>query len=140
MIMNKHLKDFLHRGLVFGGFGPIIAGAVYLIISETNSSFSLGGREAFTAILTTYFLAFLQAGSSVFNQIESWSLPKSLLCHFATVYAAYTGTYILNSWIPFKISFVIIFTLIFVVSYFVIWFAVYFSVRAASKKLNLKLK
>ncbi len=138
--MNKYFKDFLHRGLLFGGFGPIIAGAIYWIISETESGFSLTGREVFTAIITTYFLAFLQAGASVFNQIESWPVPKSLLCHFAIVYAAYTGTYILNSWIPFNINIIIIFTLIFVVSYFIIWFAVYFSVRAASKKLNLKLK
>ena len=34
--MNKYLKEFLHRGLIFGGFGPLVAGIVFLIIGLTN--------------------------------------------------------------------------------------------------------
>ena len=30
--MNKYLKEFFHRGLIFGGFGPIILGIVFAIL------------------------------------------------------------------------------------------------------------
>lgn len=139
MIMNKYLKSFLHRGLMFSGFGPIVAGIVYMILSITVTDFSLDGYQVFLAILSTYILAFLQAGASVFNQIEEWPLPKSLLCHFTTLYLAYSVCYIVNSWIPFVPEVLFIFTLIFVAIYFTIWIVVYFSVKAISKKINSKL-
>lgn len=137
--MNKHVKNFFLRGLLFGGFGPIIAGVVYAILSFTIEDFSLGGVQVCVAIVSTYILAFLQAGASVFNQIEDWPVPKSLLCHFLTIYVAYTGCYLINSWIPFVWEVLLIFTGIFVVTYFVIWFIVYFSVKATCKKFNTKL-
>ena len=138
--MNIYLKRFLQRGISFGGFGPIIAGIVFLVLSKTIDGFSLGGGEVFLAILSTYVLAFIQAGASVFNQIEEWPLPKSLLCHFITIYIAYVLCYLVNSWIPFDINVVLIFTAIFAVTYCVIWLTVYFSVKATSKKLNSKIK
>jgi hypothetical protein len=71
--MNKgYFKAFLHRGLIFGGFGPIIVGIVFFVLSLTLEDFSLSGQEVFFAIISTYLLAFLQAGASIFNQIESW--------------------------------------------------------------------
>ena len=33
--MTKYVKQFLHRGLVFGGFGPIVAGIIYAILQST---------------------------------------------------------------------------------------------------------
>lgn len=140
MIMNKYLKSFLHRGLMFGGFGPIIVGIVYFILSKCVENFALSGGEVLLAIASTYLLAFLQAGASVFNQIEHWPIAKSLLCHFATLYLAYSICYVANTWIPFEPMVLLIFTVIFVVVYFIIWGIVYFSVKAASKKFNAKLK
>lgn len=134
--MNKYLKEYLHRGLMFGGFGPIILGIIYFILSKTLNDFSLSGGEVLLAIASTYLLAFVQAGSSVFNQIEHWSLTKSLLCHFMSLYFVYVLCYAANSWIPFERGVVAIFTAIFVVLYFAIWITVYFSVKATSKKLN----
>lgn len=138
--MNQYLKNFLHRGLVFGGFGPIIIGIVYAILQKTVSGFSLSGSEVLLAIISSYLLAFVQAGASVFNQIEHWPVSKSLLCHFSTLYLAYTLCYLVNSWIPFKSEIIIIFTTIFIILYFVIWLTVYFSVKAVSKKLNKSIE
>lgn len=137
--MNKYLKQFLHRGLMFGGFGPIIAGTVFLILHFTLADFALSGYQVFLAILSTYLLAFVQAGASVFNQIEEWALTKSLLFHFLTIYLVYSICYIANSWIPFEPMVLVIFTAIFVVAYFIIWFTVYFCIKAVSKKLNAKI-
>lgn len=134
--MNKYLKSFLHRGLLFGGFGPVVASIVFLAISHSVDNFSLSAQEVLTATLSTYLLAFVHAGASIFNQIEHWSLPKSLLCHFSMLYAAYSLCYIANSWIPFDPKVLLIFSLIFIAVYFVIWITVYLCVRNTTKKLN----
>ncbi len=138
--MNRYLKEFLHRGLVFSGFGPIIFGIIILILSKTNDNFSISAEHLLSGIVSTYIIAFAQASASVFNQIEHWSLPKSLFCHFGSLYAVYVLCYVLNSWIPFEWGVIGIFTAIFVTAFFVIWFTVYFIVKATGKKLNATLK
>lgn len=138
--MKKTLKAFLQRGLAFGGFGPIVLGiiaAVHQLIA--GEPLAVDGIQLLLAIVSTYLLAFVQAGVSVFNQIESWSLPRSLLCHFGTLYVAYVLCYLVNSWIPFHPSVILVFTAVFVVTYFVIWLAVYLSVRAFERRCNEKL-
>ena len=137
--MNKYLKEFLHRGLIFGGFGPIVTGIIYLILSYTIEDFSLDGVEMFMAIISTYILAFVHAGASVFNQIENWPISKSLLCHLSILYLAYTFCYLFNSWIPFDWRILLIFTAIFIAVYFVIWITVFVSIKVTSNKFNSKL-
>lgn len=138
--MKKYVKEFMHRGLIFGGFGPIVIGIIYMVISNFETDFSLSAGEVLLAIVSTYLLAFLQAGATVFNQIEHWPLPKSLFCHFITLYLAYSLCYVLNSWIPFDGKVLLIFSLIFIVTFFAIWFIVYFCVRATSKQFNKKIE
>lgn len=135
----SYVKTFLHRGLLFGGFGPIVAGIVYAILQHTVSEFSLTGTQVCLAIVSTYLLAFLQAGASVFNQIEEWPLTKSLFFHFFTLYLAYSLCYVLNTWIPFEPIILLIFSSIFIVTYFVIWAIVYGMVKQTSRALNQKL-
>ena len=50
--MNKYLKEFLHRGLMFGGFGPIILGIVYWILSVAVEGFSLSGGQVCLGIVS----------------------------------------------------------------------------------------
>lgn len=138
--MNKYLKSFLHRGLIFGGFGPVIVGVVFLCLELSVSDFSIGGGEVLIAIVSTYLLAFVQAGASVFNQIETWSLAKGLLCHLSTIYAAYVITYLVNFWIPFEPMVILIFTLVFAMTYLIIWLSVYFSVKAFERRVNARLE
>ncbi len=137
--MNKYLKIFLTRGMAFSGLGPIVAGIVYLILSNTIENFSLTGYEVFLAIVSTYILAFVQAGSNVFHEIEHWSLPKSTLCQLSLIYVVYLVGYLINSWIPFNLTFIILFTLLFVAIYFVIWLTVFITIRATTKSFNEKL-
>lgn len=137
--MNKYFKDFLHRGLMFGGFGPIILGIIFLIVSKTSANFSITVSQILIGIISTYMIAFLQAGASVFNQIDGWSVPKSTFFHFLTIYIAYVGAYLLNSWLPFDLKVILIFTLIFIVVYLVIWLTVVISLKIVSKKLNRKI-
>lgn len=134
--MNKYLKEFLVRGLVFSGLGPVILGIVYLILGATVDGFSLSGSEVFWGILSIYLLAFVQAGASVFNQIEHWPIAKSTFFHFCCLYLAYSLCYVANSWIPFDPRVLLIFTLAFIALYFLIWITVYITIKTVSKKLN----
>ena len=99
----------------------------------------MSGKEVLLGIVSTYILAFIQAGVSVFNQIEHWPLAKSLLCHMGSIYLAYVFCYLINSWIPFEPLVILIFTIIFVVTYLIIWFIVFMCIRAKSKKFNESL-
>ena len=139
-ITTRPVRDFFLRGLLFGGFGPIIAGIIYLILHFTLKDLALTGLQVFTVIVSTYLLAFIHAGASVFNQIESWPIAKSTLCHFGLLYIAYVLCYIINSWIPFEPLVLGIFTAIFAVGYAVIWLAVYVSIRVTVKRLNRSLQ
>lgn len=137
--MKKYLVQFLKRGMMFGGFGPIIAGIIYFILSFSISDFSLSGTDVLLAIVSTYALAFLQAGASVFNQIEHWPISKSLCFHLATIYLAYVLCYLVNSWIPFNWVVILVFTAIFLVTYLIIWLTVYLIIKKTSNNFNKKL-
>ncbi len=137
--MKQYVKSFFHRGVMFGGMGPVIMGIVYTILDASIADFSLGGAEVLIAILSTYVIAFVQAGASVFNQIEHWPVAKSLFCHFGLIYLAYLGSYLVNTWIPFEPMAVVIFTAVFVAVYFAIWLTVFLIVKASEKKLNAKI-
>jgi hypothetical protein len=134
------VKDFFLRGLLFGGFGPVVLGIVYLVLHFTLEDFTLTGDEVFIAILSIYLLAFVHAGASVFNQIESWPVAKSVLCHFGLLYVAYALCYVINSWIPFEPVVLGIFTAVFAAVYGLVWLIVYTCIRATVKRLNRSLQ
>lgn len=138
--MNKYVKEFLHRGMMYAGFGPVICGIVYFILSKTIVGFTLTGGQVLLAIVSTYLLAFIQAGASVFNQMYHWPLLKSAFWHFVVLYTAYISCYLVNTWIAFDFRIIVNFTLIFLAIYLVVWLSVFITVKTTSKKLNKKLK
>ncbi len=138
--MNRYLKEFLHRGMLFAGFGPVILGIIYAILQRTAPGFSLKGGEVLLGIASTYLLAFVHAGASIFNQIEEWPLPKSLFFHLGSLYLAYSLCYLANTWIPFEPTVLLIFTGIFLAIYFAVWMTVYLIVKNTGKKMTKKLK
>ncbi len=138
--MKKYLKEFLIRGLMFGGFGPIILAIIYFIVSKVDKSITFTGSEILLGTFSVYLLAFVHAGASIFNQIEEWGINKSIGVHFAVLYFAYSACYLLNTWIPFDIKVFLIFTGIFVAVYAVVWTIVYLCVRNSGRKINYMLK
>ena len=124
---------------MFSGLGPVTAALVIFIISHFEENLHLEASQVLIMTVSTYILAFVQAGATVFNQIEHWSVPKSLACHFSSLYAVYVLSYLDNTWIPFNINVILVFTAIFVVTFFVIWTTVFLTVRHLSKKLNKNL-
>ena len=138
--MNCYVKEYIKRGLIFSGLGPIVAGIVYVCIEKSGIDLKLSGTEVLLAIISTYIMAFVQAGSSTFNTIESWGKAKALLFQMTSIYVVYIGGYLINKWIPFDWIVILIFTVSFVIGYLIVWFTVYFFVKKESNKLNLKLE
>ena len=137
--MKRYRKEFLLRGMMFGGFGPVILAVVYYIVNKTGVQTVFSGDEVIRGILSVYLLAFVHAGASVFNQIEEWGISKSIGAHFSVLYLAYSVCYLVNSWIPFDIKVFGFFTLIFITVYFVVWAIVYLCIKRSSKLINSKL-
>lgn len=137
--MNRYVKEFFHRGILFGGFGPIIVGIILLAVSLSGEDVTLTAKDYFISTVSVYLLAFVHAGASVFNQIEHWSLPKSVFFHFSSLYIVYTLCYIINSWIPFEPEVLLIFTAVFVAGYVAVWLTVVAILKITTKKLNRKL-
>ena len=136
--MNKYVKDFFLRGLMFGGFGPIVVAIVLFVVSFFDTG-SLSASQLRVAVVSSYILAFVQAGATVFNQIEQWPILKSIGVHFLTLYITYSLCYMVNSWIPFEPKVLLIFTGIFIAVYAVVYITVYLIVRSTTKKLNKAL-
>ncbi len=138
--MNKYVKEFLLRGLIFSGLGPIVSGLIYLILELRGVKLALTGVEVFMAIVSTYIMAFVHAGSSIFPQIESFSKIKALFLQMFSIYSVYSLGYILNGWIPFNTIGFIVFTTIFVVTFLLIWLIVYLLTKKTSLEFNKKLE
>ncbi|MBQ9761357.1 MAG: DUF3021 domain-containing protein [Clostridia bacterium] len=134
--MNVYVKSYFLRGALFSGLGPIVFGIVLFVLDLTGVEIAMSGRDVLCGVVSTHLLAFVQAGSSVFNQIEHWSVAKGMGIHFASLYLAYVGCYLANRWIPFDWRMIAIFTAIFAIGYLAIWLAVYITVRLTSRKLN----
>ena len=137
--MNKCVKNYLQRGIAFGGFGPIVMGIVFAILYAAGVDVRLNGVEILIAIVSTYVLAFVQAGSSVFNQIESWPIAKRMGIHFASLYVVYVACYLVNRWLPFSWQVILLFTAIFVGVYLIVWITVALITHGISKRLNNSL-
>ena len=138
--MNFYVKEYIKRGLTFSGLGPIVAGIVYVLIEKSGVDLKLTGTDVLLAIVSTYIMAFVQAGASVFNSIDKWGKAKALFWQMSTIYIVYVIGYLINRWIPFDWIIILIFTVSFIVCYLTVWTTVYLIVRKETKKLNEKLK
>ena len=137
--MNKYVKNFFLRGLIFSGLGPVVYVMVMMILALCNVVTEVSVYQVVISVISTYILAFVAAGSSVVHSIESWSLLKSTLIYGLVLYASYIVCYLLNNWINFNFVSILIFTGIFIGAYLGIWLSIFLSTRAMSKKLNEKL-
>ena len=137
--MNKYVKEFCIRGLVFSGLGPIVLGIVLMILGFCHVEIKMEGWQIFLCIFSTLLLAFVQAGSSVFEQVESWSTLKSLFWHLLSIYAVYLFAYLVNNWIPLMWEVILIFSATVIVTFLIIWLICYLASKKTKKELNLLL-
>lgn len=138
--MKKFVLEFLRRGLIAAGIGPIVLAIVYLILQQTSAVETLSVNQVCIGIFSITSLAFVAGGMNAIYQIERLPLMLAILIHGGVLYVGYLGTYLLNDWLDFGILPMIVFTAIFVVGYIIIWVIIYSIIKKNTMKLNEGLK
>ena len=138
--MKKFVLEFLRRGFIAAGIGPIVLAIVYLILKQSAAIDTLTVNQVCIGILSLTILAFIAGGMNSIYQVERLPLMTAILIHGGTLYIGYLGTYLLNDWLDFGIIPIIVFTAIFVVGYIVIWAIIYSIIKRNTAKLNEMLK
>ena len=138
--MRKFVLEFLRRGFVACGMGPIILAILYLILQQTAAIDTLTVNQVCIGIFSITALAFIAGGMNAIYQIERLPLMVAILIHGSVLYISYLGTYLLNDWLDWGVMPIVVFSAIFVVGYVVIWAIIYSITKHRTKMLNEVLK
>ena len=134
----KYVKEFLKRGIMAAGVGPVVLAFIYMVLEKAGVVTTLTVSQVVLAILSTTVMAFIAAGISFVYQVEQLPLAIATIIQMAVLYFDYLLFYRVNGWVPNEG--LITFTVIFVAIFVVVWLIVYFcAVRPGVKKLNEKL-
>lgn len=139
-IIRKYYKDFVLRGLVGMGFGPIVLAIVYGILGVVDVVESVSTGEMALGVLTITALAFLAGGITVVFQIEEIGLSMAITAHGVILYLAYAVVYITNNWLKDGIIPFLIFTSIFVIGYALVWIVIYYITKRSTDEINKNMK
>lgn len=134
--MKKYVLDFLHRGFVACGFGPLVLAIIYLILKSQTGLEMLTVEQVCTGIFSLSALAFVVGGTNAVYQIERLPLTVAILIHGGILYISYLCTYLLNDWLKIGKAPVLVFSGIFVIGYLAIWAVIYSITKSNTKKLN----
>lgn len=132
--MNRFVKEFFRRGMLFAWGGPAVVAIVWLILGKTGQLEALPANEAVLGVLSSTVLAFVAAGITAVYQLEQLPKPMAGLIHLAVLYVDYLTVYLLNGWIASRV--IAAFTLVFAAGFLLIWAAVYLTVSHSVKKMN----
>ena len=138
--MKKYVLEFLRRGLVACGFGPIILAIIYLILQQQNLLDTLTVNQVCLGIFSLTALAFIAGGMNTIYQIEKLPLMIAIFIHGSVLYLSYLATYLLNGWLGLGIAPIIVFSSIFVFGYVIIWVIIYFIIKRNTNQMNELLK
>ena len=138
--MKKFVLEFLRRGLIAAGIGPIVLAFVYLILQQASAIETLSVNQVCIGIFSITALAFIAGGMNAIYQIERLPLMVAILIHGGILYISYLVTYLLNDWLDFGALPIIVFSAVFVVGYIVIWAIIYSIIKRNTAKLNKMLK
>lgn len=132
--MNRNVKEFFRRGMLFAWGGPAVVAIVWFILQKTGQLEVLRVQEAVLGVLSSTVLAFVAAGITVVYQVEQLPKPMAGLIHLAVLYVDYLTVYLLNGWIAPQV--IAAFTVVFTAGFLLIWAVVYLTVSRSVKKLN----
>ena len=138
--MKKFLLDFLRRGLIGCGFGPLVLAILYWLLHSQGLLETLTVHQVCVGIFSIWTLAFLAGGINAIYQIERLPLMVAILIHGSVLYGSYLATYLLNDWLEWGPLPVTVFTGIFVVGYLAIWAVIYSVMKRNTKKINEGLR
>lgn len=135
-IIKRYYKDFLSRGVISMGFGPLVLAIIYamLWIFKVVESISVPGMCI--GIISITILAFVSGGMTTLYQIEELPLIWAILSQGSVLYIAYFVVYLVNGWLKSGVIPFLVFTLIFILGYLIVWGIIYLILKKQTDKLN----
>lgn len=138
--MKKFVLDFLRRGMMACGIGPIVLAILYLVVQRADAIETLTINQVCIGIFSITALAFVAGGMNAIYQIERLPLMVAILIHGVVLYSSYLCTYLLNDWLEWGVIPIVVFSAIFVVGFIVIWAIIYSIIRRNTARINEMLK
>ena len=138
--MKKHILEFVRRGMMACGFGPIVLAILYLILRHHGVVETLSVSQVCIGIFSLAALAFIAGGMNMIYQVERLPLMGAILIHGVVLYVSYLLTYLVNDWLEGGATPILVFSGIFVVGYLAIWAVIYSVIHRNTQKLNEMLQ
>ena len=134
--MKKMISEFVRRGLIAGGFGPLVLAILYLILQKQELLETLTVNRVCMGIFSLFILAFIAGGMNIVYQIERLPLMVAILIHGGILYISYLGTYLLNDWLEWGWIPILVFTGIFLLVYLIIWVIICSVIKKRTERIN----
>ena len=134
--MKRIASEFIRRGIVASGVGPIVLAILYLVLNKNGIIETLSVEQVCIGIFSLTALAFIAGGMNAIYQIEQIPLMMAILIRGSVLYVSYLITYLINDWLEWGIMPVLVFSGIFVVGYLIIWVIIYSIIKRNTDKIN----
>ena len=134
--MKRNVFEFVRRGLVACGFGPLVLAVLYLILQKEANLELLTVNQVCRGIFSLSALAFVAGGMNVVYQIERLPLMAAISIHGGVLYVSYLATYLLNDWLEWGPVPILVFTGIFLLGYVAVWVVIYATTKRKTDRLN----
>ena len=138
--MRKFALEFVRRGFIACGLGPIVLAILYLILQQSADVVTLTVNQVCIGIFSLTALSFVAGGMNAVYQIERLPLMVAILIHGGVLYVSYLLTYLVNDWLEWGVAPILVFTVIFILGYLVIWAIIYTIIKKNTNKINEALK
>ena len=134
--MKRIITEFLRRGFVSVGIGPLILAVLYMVLQGQGLLQTLTVNQVCVGIFSLSALAFVAGGMNVIYQSEHLPLMVAVLIHGFVLYISYLVTYLINDWIEKDFTPIFVFTGIFIGGYIIIWLIIYSVTKYNTDRLN----
>ena len=138
--MKKFISNFILRGLIACGFGPVVLAVVYLVLYQQGVVQTLAITEVCMGIFSLFVLAFVVGGMNAIYRIEQLPVMLAILIHGIVLYVSYLIVYLVNDWLKKGFTPILVFSAIFVVGYLMIWAIIYSVNKKNTERINKQLK
>ena len=138
--MKGFVLEFLRRGSMSCGIGPVVLAILYVILHRNGDLDALSVDQVCVGILSITALAFVAGGINAIYRIERLPLMPAILIHGSVLYLGYLVTYLLNDWLKWSALPLMVFTVIFVIGYIIIWGVIYLITKNNTYKINKMLE
>ncbi|MBR3974421.1 MAG: DUF3021 domain-containing protein [Clostridia bacterium] len=138
--MKSFARDFVRRGFIACGLGPVVLAVFYLLLQYKGAVEVLSVNQVCIGIFSLSALAFIAGGMNAVYKIEKLPLMAAILIHGSVLYVCYLVTYLLNDWLETGILPILVFSAIFISGFLVIWLIIYSVVKRKTEQLNKMLE